>query len=485
MLSTLIEKECREIFSSPRFIGAFTVVSILLALSVAMGIAEYRAFQRARVAAEGLAQAEMSETTSWRSLSSRVYRSPDVVQILAAGVHNDVGKVSLVSSFQEPALQRSVYTDDPIFALFRFLDPVFIVEVVLSLFAILLTYDAVSGERERGTLQLALAHPVPRARFLVAKVLGTWLGLAVPLLIPLSVGGLMALATVPLTARDGYRIGVMVLGAGLYFSFFVVLGVAVSTWTRRASGSFLALLVIWIVMILIVPRTGIMTAVSLFPVPSAAEVDSRRAGFEREAWERHHETVMKNWEARQAEIESVDESEREAFEDEQTWDWMEEDELARRDVQARITEYGRRLVEEVRNLQEVQQSYGLGLSRVSPAASFRLLCLRMAGTGLELKTRYEDAIDAYRQSFVAHVQSKGETSHMMVRRRSGGSSGSPFGDQNEPLDLRDLPRFSAPGVEWRPALQGAVTDLTLLALSIVMVFVLGFVGFLRYDVRAG
>ena len=69
-----------------------------------------------------------------------------------------------------------VYSDDPILAVFRFLDLTFIIQVVLSLFAIVLTYDSISGEREQGTLRLTFANAVPRGVYLVAKLIGTWLG---------------------------------------------------------------------------------------------------------------------------------------------------------------------------------------------------------------------------------------------------------------------------------------------------------------------
>ena len=52
-------------------------------------------------------------------------------------------------------------------AMFRFIDLEFTFQVVLSLFAILFSYDAVCGERERGTLEIERTRegrsPVTRA----------------------------------------------------------------------------------------------------------------------------------------------------------------------------------------------------------------------------------------------------------------------------------------------------------------------------------
>ena len=41
-------------------------------------------------------------------------------------------------------------------------DWAFIIGYVLSLIALLFTFDAISGERERGTLRLMLANSIPR-----------------------------------------------------------------------------------------------------------------------------------------------------------------------------------------------------------------------------------------------------------------------------------------------------------------------------------
>ena len=84
------------------------------------------------------------------------------MQIFASGVNNDIGRLSNISTWTEVKLRQSTYSDDSLFALFRFIDFTFIVQVVLSLFAILFTYDTINGERESGTLKLAFSNAVPR-----------------------------------------------------------------------------------------------------------------------------------------------------------------------------------------------------------------------------------------------------------------------------------------------------------------------------------
>jgi len=491
VLSTLVEKEIKAVLLSPRFAGTFAVAAVLILLSIGVGIQEYRAFERAQAAGAQLVNEEQAQSTSWMGFPNRVFRSADPLQIFAGGVHNDVGRLSMVGTMSEAKLRQSIYSDDPILAVFRFLDLTFIIQIVLSLFAILLTYDSISGEREQGTLQLTFANAVPRARYLIAKLIGTSLGLTVPLLVPLLLGLLVViLAGIPFDGGHWIRFGTL-LGAGwLYFMFFIVFGLAVSALTRRSSTSFLVLLVAWIVLVLIVPRAGVLAATEMVRVPSVAEIESRKEGFESREWETYRRELSRQWRDRQTQIEAVDEDGREAFEDERTWDWMEQDEQDRQMLQARIAENSRRINEQLRAEKGRQRRLGLWLSRFSPASAFQLVALEVAGTGLELGDRYTESIEDYRKRFNTFVEEQG--GNRMVLRAGHGdddddddSAGGLFGGQGKPLDLREMPRYAPPAIHAREVVAPAITDLGLLALLIVAAFAVAFGSFLRYDVRPG
>ena len=141
------------------------------------------------------------------------------------GVHLDTGRFSLVHPRTPVGLRQGVYEDDAILAVFRDLDLTFVLQVVVTLYALLLTHDAVSGERESGVLRLLLAHPVPRWKVLTAKATGNLLGLGLPLLVPLLGGWLVLLVLgVPLTGAAAVRLLLLLLAGLLLFAFFVVFG---------------------------------------------------------------------------------------------------------------------------------------------------------------------------------------------------------------------------------------------------------------------
>ena len=72
-----------------------------------------------------------------------------------------------------PRPAGSRYGEEPLLAIFRFLDLEFLFQVVLTLFVVVFAFDAVSGEKERGTLRLALAGAVPRLTLVLGKLGGT------------------------------------------------------------------------------------------------------------------------------------------------------------------------------------------------------------------------------------------------------------------------------------------------------------------------
>ncbi len=150
------------------------------------------------------------------------------------GISNDIGRTTEVRGRGELSATDSRYSEDPLFATFRFLDLDFTFQIVLSLLAILFAYDSVNGEKERGTLRLALANAVPRHLFITGKLIGSFLGLVAPLLLPIALGALLLpLLGIPFTADEWMRLGLIVLAGILYCGVFVTLSVAVSSLTVR------------------------------------------------------------------------------------------------------------------------------------------------------------------------------------------------------------------------------------------------------------
>lgn len=240
MFKIMVMKELKSIILSPKFTATFAVCSLLILLSTYLGIREYQSAAKQFAAANELVQQEMREARQWMMVNNRIYREPNPLQIFASGVQNDVGRLSAISAWEPIKLVHSAYSDDPIFAVFRFIDVAFIVQVVLTLLAILFTFDAINGERETGTLQLAFSNAVPRVQFVAAKLVGAWLGLVVPLTIPFALSMVLLIVfSIPMTLTHWMQLGGFLAISLLFVTFFVAYGTLISTLTRRSNVSFL------------------------------------------------------------------------------------------------------------------------------------------------------------------------------------------------------------------------------------------------------
>jgi ABC-type transport system involved in multi-copper enzyme maturation permease subunit len=484
MLGILITKELKALLLSPKFVATYAVFTVLLLLSTFTGIREYQALREENRTGVEIADQRIREMTSWGRVRYAAYRDADPMQIFVSGVNNDIGRGSPITAHRTVKLENSIYSDDPIYAVFRMIDFGFIVTVVLSLLAILFTYDAVNGEREGGTLRLVFSNAVNRAHYLVAKAIGAWLGLVVPVLVAIALSFLMVLSfNVPMTGAHWMRLGTLVGISLLYFTCFIMFGLFISTFTRRSSVSFLLALVLWVVFVLIIPRASVMAAGQIVSVPAVAEIEGQRDAFAKAQWAEHYKQSEERWRT-QREAEGDD---RKKLDDEEMWSGMQAEDSLRREVEARIEDYDLKLQEDLRRRKAVQERLALTLSRVSPASAFQLTAAGLAGTDLAMKRRYEDAMARYRDDFVAYTRTKSDKAGQgdmfaITMDTDRGMKISMPRDQGV-IDVSDMPRFDHPATSLAGVFEHVIVDFGLLALWILVTFFAAFLKFLRYDMR--
>lgn len=485
MFSILIKKELKAIINSPKFVVTFAVCSILMLLSVYIGINEYHQSVSQYNTVRELAQQRMTETTAWQNLTNKAQRKPNPLQIFAGGLNYDIGRWSLINRDDDIKLQHTHYSDNPIYAVFRIIDFSFIVQFVLTLFAILFTFDAINGERENGTLQLVFSNPVSRAKYLLAKCAGSWLGLVIPITIPVLLSLLLVVIfKVPLTGTDWAKI-ISFLGLSLLlFSFFIVLGVLISTLIRRSSISFLTSLVVWVILVLIIPRAGVLAAGQMVYVPRVAEIEGQRDAYAKDKWAQFQSKMEKTWLARNNESEEGCASE---VDDEKLWQWMKEDDAARKKVEIEIEDYYAKLKEDFRRRKAVRERLAAAISRISPASAYQLAAMSLTDTDVGLKTRYEDSMNSYRTQFNDYVDKKVEESgpagQIVIKVSSEDGFDMSSFDSDKSLDLGSLPHYQDPDRGFAESFSPAVIDFGILGIYTLLAFAGAFLRFLRYDIR--
>ena len=315
-----------------------------------------------------------------------------------------------------------------IYSFFPAPDFLYVVRVVLSLVALLFGFDQVSRERERGTLKLILGSSVSRARVLFGKWLGNLLSLAVPFLLVTLLGTAFLLLdpNVRLSAgRLGRLVLILVLSL-LYMSFFLTLGILISTLTRRSASSIVVLLFIWTLLVFVIPNLGTLLARQFVSVPSVRALSEKR----RQTWTREVLLSLKGGDWAGHMRATSDDNDR-----------MEEDYRGKFERLVRLSR---------------------DINRVSPAAGFLDAASEIAGTGIGEESRLKREVVRYKNSIIDKV----------IANRAASNKNAEY------PAFRYVPRSLA-----EIFAQGALFDAVWLVFFNIISFALAFWAFIRYDVR--
>lgn len=471
MIKILIEKELREIIISTKFAITFGVCAVLILLAFISGASSYKTsrVQHEAALAENLRQ--MEGITSWQSVRGyRIFLPPQPLASLVTGVSNDIGRSVEMSGRSGLSAQNSRFNDEPVYAVFRFLDLDFIFQIVLSLFAILFAYNAINGEKEQGTLRLSFVNALPRSHYIIGKVVGSFIAIGIPVLIPILLGCLMLpLLGVSLTGDEWLRLFLIITAGLLYFGAFLMLSIFVSALTSRSSSSFLILLVLWIFFVLIIPRSSILLAGRAVEVPSVDDISSRKARLSRQLFSEDAEAMSNFKPGKGGKMEKI-------LEDFQKM--MKENAEKR---ERKMRELNGKLQEERMNRLAHQERVATSFARISPTSSFSLAAINLAGTSTELKQHFLEEATAYQKSYVNFVQEKtgmNLSGGIIISIKSTDSE-----EEEKPIDIHELPQFRYSGLPLDRIIRNAILDLGVLGFFNVLFFAGAFVAFQRYDLR--
>jgi ABC-2 type transport system permease protein len=472
MFKLLLEKELREIVGTTKFAVTFGVCAVLILLAFYVGARNYEVSRQEYEGAVTENMRQMEGLTEWTGIDHRIFLPPQPLAALVTGVSNDIGRTINMATRGELRAEDSRFNEDPIFAVFRFLDLEFIFTIVLSLFAILFGYDAINGEKERGTLALSFANAVPRDQYILGKVIGSFVALVVPLLIPILIGCLMLpLLGVPMDANSWARLALVIAAGILYFGVFLTLSVFISALTQHSSSSFLLLLVVWIFAVLIIPRAAVLIAGRAVDVPSVDQIDYEKSKYQRQLFTERMEGMNDFMQ----QMRSTDDREQ-MMKEFQEFTARQEDEM-----QEKMKTLTEQLNEGRENKSAAQQRLALTLARVSPTASFSLAAADLASTSLALRNSYLEAAQNYQTEFAQFMQSKNADQRGFVI--SMRSTSPEEEEEPEPIDTRELPQFRYEPPPASEAFGSSLPDLAILLVFNLVFFAGAFVAFLRYDVR--
>ena len=331
------------------------------------------------------------------------------------------------------------------------IDWAFVIGYVLSLIALLFTFDSVAGERESGTLRLMLANSVPRHAVLVGKFLGALMSVSIPFALAVLVNLLVfsTSSAVHLSIDAWGRLGIIFLVAILYTCLFLALGLLVSSRVQRSAVSLVMLLLTWVTLVVFMPSVLALIASGFSSPMSKDELRIRQKQINDKHLEEYRRVFGgPNSAALQAGSKYVTQ---EAAEQE-------------------------RLIEERLDEQIAQVQRARSITRISPTAVVQHLLESFAGTGFErhiqfLENAQRYAIE-YRKFVVDTDRGDPASLHLMGVRR---------GMSEKPVRPESIPIFEDT-LSLSKDFNTAAMDLLLLTLFVVVLLAGAYLAFVRVEV---
>jgi len=488
MLSHLIKKEVLEHLMSMRFAIACVLCLIVILCSLFIRSQDYNqvlddyhqesAMEKHRVDAW-----DHPWHFVWQGVT--IYRRPNPLKIFVRGLDDSYGQAVRVASKEQlwTIIRDLQNTAVPLFSP---IDLVAFVGLIMSLMAVVFGYDAICGEKERGTLRLMLSYSVPRHQLLLSKWIGGYVTLVVPFLLTVVVGAVIVLLQGNISLNDGQwaRLLLIIGLALLYIAAIYSLAICVSCLTHRASTSVMILLSIWVVLVLAVPNLSPYMARLLRPTASAQEQDNARRSASKEIWKRQVEDKMKAYDKEKG---------FEGFFKDHWWasinwdDWTQVEPLERRwyyELQcereahiARLNEYSK-IRQHYASRMDEQIRLSRWIGRLSPFSCFALAATELADAGIMEKTRYRTQLQKHHILLCNYAHDEWQA----LRQYKLDNAGREKGPWNKNR-VKPVPSFYYVPPGAREYLGVVATDGGVLVGMMVLFFMLSYVRFLRYDVR--
>jgi ABC-type transport system involved in multi-copper enzyme maturation permease subunit len=518
-----------------RFAIGFLLCLILIPFSILLNVSDYRDQSALYRQDRDSWDKATKEVYVYSGLRPTIVFPPEPLSVFSRGIRSQVGNRVKILLGEKPLLTegKAAVRDNPFLASFFSVDFVDIAAIIFSLLALLFSYDAFSREKESGTLKLQMANSLGRSAVLAGKVLGILLTL-----LPILIFCFLLSAFLVLISGNGSfsglewgRIALLFAASLVYLAVFVFIGLFISARSRTSVTSLVVCLFVWVFSVFIVPNLSAYAAESFVGVPSRENLTRVLEDLDKE-----RDRALQD--RRKALPESdLDLNWRMSMGPD---GYMETYGCSKskfdQDRQVSMIE-GPLLIDYADKKWAAQKSYLDGLvhqSRVaegivmaSPAGAFRLIASAICSTDVRAHERDLNRARQYRETFIRYFQGKNVfasfryitptppvamlTGDQLMEKRTGGQfkTAREYDDwagkqkdfrarwqilqkvklrYDNPddfsyLDISDMPKFPDRADSLFSGLAGIIPRIGLLLIEIILLFYLGYIAFIHYDVR--
>ncbi|MCY3721227.1 ABC transporter permease subunit [Candidatus Poribacteria bacterium] len=330
----------------------------------------------------------------------------------------------------------------------------FIIGYVLSLIALLFTFDAISGERERGTLRLTLANPISRHTLLIGKFLGALISVSIPFTFSV-LANLLVISTssdVYLDADTWGRLGIIFFIALVYTCLFLALGLLVSARVQRSAVSLVILLLTWVTLVVFMPNT-------LVSIAGGSASPKSTHGLSERSWQLYRE-ILAEYRARRRDMSENSTQEIQLGSEIVIKEAEQQEQLREEHLKQRISQMNR----------------ARAITLLSPVTIFQHLLESFAGTGFERHLQFLENVQFYARQFREFIidtdRTDPESLHIFGVRE---------GMSQKSVPIEAVPKFEDT-LSLSRDFNSAAVDLLLLTLFVIVLLSGAFLAFVRVEV---
>ena len=416
-----------------------------------------------------------------------------MLAVFSEGLEKQLGNSATIQYDEVPEISGAAANH--YLSIFSIFDASLIFRIVISVLALLVAYDTISGERERGTLKLMLSGTAARYQVLLGKLTAGLMVLVVPVVIAFVLGLVILLCfpMVNLAGSDWIRIGFMFITSLVFIATMYNLGLLFSCLARRSAISLVLALFLWIIFVVVIPNGSVYLATQIIPVEPEDKINEQIASLRREA---QRESAREEQRSGRSRMSGKDvrsdvsgggfghgyvRSGTETFIHNKQIDYSigVPIQIKYADKYAEVEDgYLRGLFE--------QTHLADNISRTSPISLYENVMSALAGTDMAGVRQFIDAVKVHRKDTIEYMRSRTDNFSSLsfftpyTKKEMGPQR--PTTDDAPPLDLRDLPRFTYKA-DIAASLHRVIPDLAFLILGSLLFIAMAFVAFLRYDVR--
>ena len=253
---------------------AFVLVVLLTLVAVASSWAHQREIAELRAR-----QAEAAET-AFKAQPDRhphrvvhygtfIFRPLGPLAAFDPGVDAFTGNSMFLEGHRQNSANFGDVRQSSLLVRFGQLTPAFVLQVVAPLLLIFLGYGALARETERGTVRVLMLQGAGRGQIVRGKLLA--LGAAALLAGLPAMIGLVAITAQP--GVLGWPMLAIALGYGGYLALWTVLILLVSASVRRSRDALLALVAVWAVAVVLLPRVAPDLASAAVPLTNRLQTE--------------------------------------------------------------------------------------------------------------------------------------------------------------------------------------------------------------------